>query len=162
MDYGCRRGKKKLETWKVVREIYWCERNNKNKWHVYLLTCGIKLVCTLSFIFEGNCGTNWKALLECMNRQYFFPFDIKIKKKKVKFQNLIFFCSWCMVRWFSLVLLWKIEKNNNYWITQLWLCPQQHPIDSRPRVEKQFGGEYHLEDLSNNHQTDQKELDPGL
>ena len=90
-------------------------------------------MCTLSFTFEGNCGTNLKALLECMNRQYFFPFYTKIKKKKVKFQNLIFFCSWYMVRWFSLVLLWKIENNNNYWMTQLWLCPHQHPIDSRPR-----------------------------
>ena len=51
----------------------------------------IKLMCTLSFTFEGNCGTNLKALLEYMNRQYFFPFYTKIKKKKVKFQNLIFF-----------------------------------------------------------------------
>ena len=58
---------------------------------MYLLTCGIKLVCTLSFTFEGNCGTNLKTLLEYMNRQYFFPFYTKIKKKKVKFQNLIFF-----------------------------------------------------------------------
>ena len=58
---------------------------------MYLLTSGIKLVFTLSFTFEGNCGTNLKALLKCMNRQYFFPFYIKIKKKKVKFQNLIFF-----------------------------------------------------------------------
>ena len=44
-------------------------------------------------------------------------------------------------------------------MTQLWLCPQQHPTDSRPRIEKQFGGEYHLEDPSNNHRADQKELD---
>ena len=58
---------------------------------MYLLTSDIKLVCTLSFTFEGNCGTNLKALLECMNRQYFFPFYTKIKKKKAKFQNLIFF-----------------------------------------------------------------------
>ena len=58
---------------------------------MYLLTSDIKLVCTLSFTFEGNCGTNLKALLECMNRQYFFPFYTKIKKKKVKFQILIFF-----------------------------------------------------------------------
>ena len=58
---------------------------------MYLLTCGIKLVCTLSFTFEDNCGTNLKALLEYMNRQYFFPFYTKIKRKKVKFQNLIFF-----------------------------------------------------------------------
>ena len=42
-------------------------------------------------LLEGNCGTNLKALLECMNRQYFFPFYTKIKKKKVKFQNLVFF-----------------------------------------------------------------------
>ena len=40
---------------------------------MYLLTCGIKLVCTLFFTFEGNCETNLKALLECMNKQYFFP-----------------------------------------------------------------------------------------
>ena len=59
---------------------------------MYLLTGDIKLVCTLSFTFKGNCGTNLKALLECMNRQFFFfSFYIKIKKKKVKFQNLIFF-----------------------------------------------------------------------
>ena len=59
---------------------------------MYLLTCRIKLMCTLSFTFKGNCRTNLKALLECMNRQYFFfPFYTKIKKKKVKFQNLIFF-----------------------------------------------------------------------
>ena len=58
---------------------------------MYLLISGIKLVCTLSFTFKGNCGINLKALLECMNRQYFFLFYIKIKKKKLKFQNLIFF-----------------------------------------------------------------------
>ena len=85
MDYGGRRGKKKkkkkkVEMWQVVREIYWCEKNNKNKLHMYLLTCGIKLVCTLLFTFEGNCGTNLKALLECMNKQYFFSFYTKIKK----------------------------------------------------------------------------------
>ena len=51
---------------------------------MYLLTGGIKLVCTLSFTFEGNCGTNLKALLECMNRQYFSPFYTKIKKEKSK------------------------------------------------------------------------------
>ena len=89
MDYGGRRGKKrkkkKLEMWQMVREIYWCEKNNKNKWYMYLLTGGIKLVCTLSFTFEGNCGTNLKALLECMNRQYFSPFYTKIKKEKLKF-----------------------------------------------------------------------------
>ena len=71
--------------WQVIREIYWCVRNNKNKWHVYLLTGGIKLVYTLSFTFEGNCGTNLKALLECMNKQYFSPFYTKIIKEKVKF-----------------------------------------------------------------------------
>ena len=58
---------------------------------MYLLTCDIKLVCILSFTFGGNCGTTLKALLECMNRQYFFSFYTKIKKKKAKFQNLIFF-----------------------------------------------------------------------
>ena len=51
---------------------------------MYLLTGDIKLVCTLSFTFEGNCGANLKALLECMNRQYFFPIYAKIKKKKSK------------------------------------------------------------------------------
>ena len=35
---------------------------------MYLLTGGIKLVFTLSFTFKGNCRTNLKALLECMNR----------------------------------------------------------------------------------------------
>ena len=90
MDYDGKRGKQ-MGMWQVVREIYWCEWNNKNKWHMYLTIGGIKLVCTLSFTFEGNCGTNLKALLECMNRQYFFPFYTKIKKEKVKFQNLIFF-----------------------------------------------------------------------
>ena len=97
--------------WQVVREIYWCERNNKNKWHIYWLTGDIKLVYTLSFTFKDNCGTNLKALLECMNRKYFFPFYTKIKKKKVKFQNLIFFCSWCMVRWFS--LFWTVRFTQN-------------------------------------------------
>ena len=58
---------------------------------MYLLTCGIKLVCILSFTFEGNCGINLKALLECMNRQCFFLFYTKIEKKKVKFQILICF-----------------------------------------------------------------------
>ena len=58
---------------------------------MYLLINGIKLMCTLSFTFEGNCEINLKALLECMNKQYFFPFYTKIKKKKVKFQILIFF-----------------------------------------------------------------------
>ena len=57
---------------------------------MYLLI-GIKLMCTLSFTFEGNCGTNLKALLKCMNRQYFFSFKTKIKTEKVKFKNLIFF-----------------------------------------------------------------------
>ena len=52
---------------------------------MYLLTGGIKLVFTLSFTFKGNCRTNLKALLECMNRQYFFPFYTKIKKQKEKF-----------------------------------------------------------------------------
>ena len=52
---------------------------------MYLLTCDIKLMYTLSFTFEGNCGTNLKALLECMNRQYFSPFYTKIKREKVKF-----------------------------------------------------------------------------
>ena len=52
---------------------------------MYLSTSGIKLLCTLSFTFESNCGTNLKALLECMNRQYFFPFYTKIKKQKEKF-----------------------------------------------------------------------------
>ena len=70
----------------MVSEIYWCERNNKNKGHMYLLIDGIKLVCTLSFTFEGNCGTYLKALLECMNRQcFFFVFYAKIEKEKVKF-----------------------------------------------------------------------------
>ena len=83
MDYGGKKGKKKkkVEMWQVIREIYWCVRNNKNKWHVYLLTGGIKLVYTLSFTFEGNCGTNLKTLLEYMNRPYFFSFYTKIKKK---------------------------------------------------------------------------------
>ena len=58
---------------------------------MYLLIGSIKLMCTLLFTFKDNCGTNLKALLKCMNRQYFFPFYTKIKKKKVKFQNLIFF-----------------------------------------------------------------------
>ena len=47
---------------------------------MYLLISGIKLMCTLSFTFEGNCGINLKALLECMNKQYFFSFYTKIKK----------------------------------------------------------------------------------
>ena len=60
--------KKKMETWRVIREIYYCEKNNKNKLHMYLLISGIKLVCTLSFTFKGDCETNLKALLEYMNR----------------------------------------------------------------------------------------------
>ena len=58
---------------------------------MYLLTDDIKLMYTLFFTFEGNCEINLKALLERMNGQYFFPFYTKIKKKKVKFQNLKFF-----------------------------------------------------------------------
>ena len=58
---------------------------------MYLLTDDIKLMYTLFFTFEGNCEINLKALLERMNEQYFFPFYTKIKKKKVKFQNLKFF-----------------------------------------------------------------------
>ena len=50
-------------------------------------------MCTLSFTFKDNCGINLKALLECMNKKYFFPFYTKIKKKKIKFQNLIFFVA---------------------------------------------------------------------
>ena len=50
---------------------------------MYLLTGDIKLVCTLSFTFEGNCETNLKTLLECMNRQFFFShFTSKLKRKK--------------------------------------------------------------------------------
>ena len=60
--------KKKMGKWQEVWEIYWCERSNKNKWHMYLLTCDIKLMCTLLFTFKGNCATNLKTLLECMNR----------------------------------------------------------------------------------------------
>ena len=65
---------------------------------MYLLIGGIKLVCILSFTFEGNCGINLKALLKCMNKQYFFPFYTKIKKKKSKVLKSHIFCSWCMVR----------------------------------------------------------------
>ena len=63
MDDGGRRGKgeekkeKKIGMWWVVREIYWCERNNKNKLHMYLLIDDIKVVCTLSFTFEVNYET---------------------------------------------------------------------------------------------------------
>ena len=88
MDYGGKRGKnkgKKKSGNVTSSEIYWYEKSNKNKWHIYLSTCGVKLVCTLSFTFEGNCETNLKALLECMNRQYFPPFYTKIKKEKLKF-----------------------------------------------------------------------------
>ena len=63
----------------------WCEINKKNKCFMYLSICGIKLMCILSFTFESNCETNLKALLECMNRQYFFSSYIKIKKVKAKF-----------------------------------------------------------------------------
>ena len=27
---------KKVGTWQVISEIYWYEKNNKNKWHMYL------------------------------------------------------------------------------------------------------------------------------
>ena len=90
IDYGSKRGKqgekwkkKKVGTWQVVSKIYWCERNDKNKLHMYLSTCDIKFVCTLSFTIKVNCGTNLKVLLECMNRQFFFY--TKIEKEKVKF-----------------------------------------------------------------------------
>ena len=74
MDYGGkRRGekkkerkKKKAEMWQVVSET--CERNKKNKCFMYLSIGGIKVMCILSFTFEGNCGTNLKALLKYMNR----------------------------------------------------------------------------------------------
>ena len=119
MVAGEKKKKKKMETWQMVREIYWCEKNNKNKWHMYLLTGDIKLVCTLSFTFKSNCGINLKTLLECMNSQYFFPFYTKIKNKKVKFQMLIFFV---IVVWlddfpislcsFQLFCFWKLFR---YW-----------------------------------------------
>ena len=48
MDYGGKRRKKK-GMWQMVKEIYWCEKNNKNKSHMYLLMGGIKLMCTLFF-----------------------------------------------------------------------------------------------------------------
>ena len=89
-DYGGkRRGKKerkkkkKVEMWQVVSET--CERNKKTKLFMYLSIGGIKMMCILSFTFEGNCGTNLKVLLKYMNRQYFFSSYIKIKKVKAKF-----------------------------------------------------------------------------
>ena len=108
IDYGSKRGKqgekwkkKKVGTWQVVSKIYWCERNDKNKLHMYLSTSDIKLVSTLSFTFEGNCGTNLKVLLECMNRQYFFLHqNWKRKSKVLKSLSFSFFSSnWCMVTW---------------------------------------------------------------
>ena len=47
MDYGGKR--KKMGMWQVIKEIYWCEKNNKNKSHMYLLTDGIKLMYILFF-----------------------------------------------------------------------------------------------------------------
>ena len=45
----------------------------------------------------------WKHYWSVWIDTIFFPFYTKIKKKKVKFQNFIFFfCSWCMVRWYSI------------------------------------------------------------
>ena len=82
---------KKVETWQVVSNIYWCERNDKNKLHMYLSTSDIKLVSTLSFTFEGNCGTNLKVLLEYMNRQYFFFFLHQNWKRKSKVLKSFFF-----------------------------------------------------------------------
>ena len=64
----------------MVSEIYWCEKNNKNKWHIYFSTGSIKLMCTLSFTFKGNCEMNLKILLKCTNKQYFFSFYTKIEK----------------------------------------------------------------------------------
>ena len=72
-------GEKKVETWQAVNEIYWCERN-KNKLYMYFSIGGIKLVYTLSFTFEGNYGTNLKALLEISN--IFSYFTLKLKRKK--------------------------------------------------------------------------------
>ena len=46
----------------------WCERNKKNKWFMYLWIVSVKVICILSFTFEGNCETNLKALLKYMNR----------------------------------------------------------------------------------------------
>ena len=46
----------------------WCERNKKNKLLMYLSIGGIKVMCILSFTFEGNCETNLKVLLKYMNR----------------------------------------------------------------------------------------------
>ena len=56
---------------------------------MYLSTGGIKLVCTLPFTFEGNYGTNLKALLEWDN---IFPhFTLKLKKKKYSSKISYFF-----------------------------------------------------------------------
>ena len=72
---------------------------------MYLLTGDIKLVCTLSFTFKSNCGINLKTLLECMNRQYFFPFYTKIKKKKMKVSKSHFFFFLISLRVFFLFFL---------------------------------------------------------
>ena len=40
---------KKMGMWQVIKKIYWCEKNNKNKLHMYLLMDGIKLMYILFF-----------------------------------------------------------------------------------------------------------------
>ena len=47
---------------------------------MYLSTGGIKLICTLSFIFKGSYGISLKA--KHKNRQYFFLF---YPKEKINF-----------------------------------------------------------------------------
>ena len=59
INYGVRRGK---EEEKKNGNVASGKGDNKNKWHVYLSIDEIKLVCTLSFTFESNDGTNLKAL----------------------------------------------------------------------------------------------------
>ena len=56
INYGGKRGKKrkkeerkKVGMWLVISEIYWWERNNKNKWHMYLSTGGIKWIDNIFF-----------------------------------------------------------------------------------------------------------------
>ena len=80
MDYGGKRGKKrkkkrkkKVGTWQVISEIYWYEKNNKNKWHIYSSIGGIQLVCTLSLLIRIIMKQIWKHYWSTGVDNIFFP-----------------------------------------------------------------------------------------
>ena len=128
---------------------------------MYLLIGGIKLMCTLSFTFEGNYETNLKTLLECMNRQFFFSHFTPKLKKKSKVPKSHIFCSWCMVQMIfsklifsrlqqSIPLLFLSHLSSKLIAYTIKLCQTTHtirvryasPIGSRQMIVRDQGQEW--------------------